>query len=71
MRPCRVMGSSPTAVLFTDREAVLLTPFRAGSTHVVQLGTIRVENARDPYRERRAETLSHLAREGADDRQLT
>jgi hypothetical protein len=45
------------AVIFTDREAMLLAPFRAGSAHVVQLGAIGIENPRRPYRDHRAETL--------------
>jgi hypothetical protein len=48
---------------------MLLTPFRAGAAHVVQLGVIGIENSRRPFRDRRAETVPHFAREGADERQ--
>jgi hypothetical protein len=59
------------AVFFASGEAMLLTPFRAGSAHVVQLRAIGVENPRRPFRDRRAETLPDFTREGADERQLT
>jgi hypothetical protein len=62
---------SCTAVFFAGGEATLLTPFRAGSAHVVQLRTIGIENARRPFRERRAETLPDFTREGADERQFS
>jgi hypothetical protein len=58
------------AVIFTDREAMLLAPFRAGSAHVVQLGAIGIENPRRPYRDHRAETLPDFTREGAEERQF-
>jgi hypothetical protein len=67
---CRAMAPSLTAVFFAGGEAMLLTPFWAGSAHVVQLGAIGVENARRPFRDRRAETLPHFAREGADEHQF-
>jgi hypothetical protein len=54
---CRVMAPSPTAVFFAGGEAMLLTPFRAGAAHVVQLGAIGIKNPRRPFRERRAETV--------------
>ena len=59
------------AGLSAEGEAVLLTPFRAGAAHVVQLGTIGVENARCAVRDRGTKALSYLARKGADVRQLT
>jgi hypothetical protein len=59
---------SPTAVPFAGGKAMLLTPFRAGSAHVVQLGAIGIENVLRPLRDRRAETLANSAREGSDER---
>src|SRR5262249_11568047 len=51
----------------TVGEAVRLAPFRAGSAHVVQLGTVRVENARCPRGEHRADALTDFTREGAEE----
>jgi hypothetical protein len=52
--------TSRPAVFFAMGGAMLLTPFRAGSAHVVQLGVIGIENSRRPFRERRAETLQQF-----------
>jgi hypothetical protein len=64
------MAPSATAVFFAGGEAMPLTPFRAGSAHVVQLGAIGIENPRHPFRNRRAETPPDITREGADERQF-
>ena len=56
--------------VFCGGEGVLRMPFRAGTAHVVQLGTIRVENAWSYFCHRRAETLSNFTREGGDEREL-
>jgi hypothetical protein len=49
---------------------MLLTPFRAGAAHVVQLGVIGIENPRRHFPDHGAETVPHFAREGADERQF-
>jgi hypothetical protein len=59
------------AVFFAGGEAMLFTPFRAGSAHVVQLGVIGIKNPRRPFRDHRAETVPDFAREGADERQFS
>jgi hypothetical protein len=57
--------------VFEGGEVMLLAPFRAGPAHVMQLGAIGIKNPRRPFRERRAETVPHFTRQGADERQFS
>ena len=55
--------NSLVAIHFPNRHrAMLLAPFRAGSAHIVQLGSIRVEEFLRPFPGRRAEAFPQLTR---------
>jgi hypothetical protein len=65
--PAASAGGASGDCVYRPGEALLLTPFRSGAAHVVQLGTIRIENARRSFRYRCGEALSNFTRESGDE----